>query len=484
MKTNHRNVLPLFALGLLSLAACSAAPGGEQTGSTAEATNGSGSPLSNVHLNAQGSSVTLSYTHGAASGPFQVSLGGPTGTTTVPESAVGSGAVGASFTGLDECTSFVVAVVDTSSWQTVFQAYIHTNDTNDGACVDGETIPPHMVVGYRGWYHWRNNAFYCTSGDWDDAYKVYPEGQPWWSTNGPSYEAVPAYVSVGYEHYWNPGAQPLPCAEQMVQVWRAMLEWPLDASRARRVTSAHVTGTLESPQLCATDFPRVDLTTEPVTTAQMLVTNDYGEGWTSVAPFVGGHAVEREGAGPALVQNGNQVTADVTAMARQGNVEGGFAIANDGFPFQTGLPGLSYAQDNNSCAAGISGVVLQTTYSELQPDTPMNCAATIGCQGGTKSVYTVTCDPALEYFELHQLNANGGNDVLDYAQGTVTSGPSFGGTLFGPADFEVCSATNSLRTCTSSIPVTGNACPPGAGSGGGGGGSSGGKPCGGHVCPK
>jgi hypothetical protein len=161
-----------------------------------------------------------------------------------------------------------------------------------------------------------------------------------------------------------------------------------------------------------------------------------------------------------------------------GGVAGGFAIQNDGFPWQTGQPGLSYAQDNNSCVAGISDITLGLTLSDIAADTPMNCSGTVTCQG-TSNWYSISCDAAPEYYQLDQF-IDGEFQAQDYAQGTASSRLQFAGILSGGAAFKVCSFEGSQVACTGEIPMTiVSTCPTRTVTGGGG--SNGGTGCGG-VC--
>jgi hypothetical protein len=465
-------LLGLTSLPLLVLAACSGDPG-ENARSSDDGLNFVYLTISNVHMTASESSVTITYLRGASS-PFTVSLSGPNGTTSLPEGSV-NGSAGVVFTGLQECTPFTFSIL--SAGVSLQSGNVHTLQIGGVACPASETIAPTRSYQFEGAYHWRNNAAWCYPSGWNPGLKAYPLDDPWWYVHQGG-------GGVGYTHHWDPGADPFPCQEQFVDVTRSYFDWQLDASRQRRVQSASVVATVdpESKQVCVNEWQQLGLTVWGYPQSTILDTNDYGQPWNSVFPAGIG-----TGRGMDIIQgsipipltiNGSSVSADVTSTAVRGYVTGGFAVPNDGFPTPTGSrPDHSiYPEDNNSCATGMDNVGLKLNYNAIQPDTPMNCSATTYC-----AQFVVTCDAAPETFQVHQ-SINGFEYTYGTAQGSTSGKVTISGTTYSTAPFYVCTTAGSLRSCTGNIPVTvAETCS--TGGGGGGGTSSGGNTgCKGGTC--
>jgi hypothetical protein len=276
---------------------------------------------------------------------------------------------------------------------------------------------------------------------------------------------------VSYTHYWDPGAQPLPCQEHAIEVQRSAFDWLFDASHRRRVQSATLVATqnAQSKQLCVHEFQEMVVGFWSYSFTNTSATNDYGQNWTEVFPVGAGTGRSMnivQGSTPIpMTVNGSTLTADVTAKMAAGSLGGGFAIPNDGFPIPTtSTPDHSiYPENNDSCGTGFDSVVVNATYNPVTPDTPMNCSAVVNC-----NQFTVTCDGgSLDSFEVHQ-NDNGRDTIVGTAQGTLTGTVTITGTenLVG-APLTVCAATHGatlqdgkLTTCTSAIAVTSDtACP-------------------------
>jgi hypothetical protein len=463
--------LPFLLLACAS-AACSAAPGEDAQSSSDDLTFFA---ISHVHVTATESSVTVTYVRNLG-GPFQVTLTGPGGTTTLPESTV-SGSEGVVFSGLDECTPYTFAIL--SGGVTLQSGNIHTLQFGGLACPATETMAPDRGWQFEGAYHWRNNAPWCYPSSYSQGWRTFPLGEPGWVTrNGGS------TVSVGYTHYWQPGAQPFPCQEQVVDVLRAMVHWKVDPSRVRRLQTATVHGTLTSPQLCVTDFAEMGRDEWSEWHDQIFARNDFNQTWSDVfgAGIETGAGLTRIGSLAPLARNGSTLSADVTASARVGGVLGGFAVTNDGFPIPNGTTpaNTAFPEDNNSCQTGIDNVALTLAYNPITPDTPMNCAGTLYCDQ-----FVVTCDAAPETFQVRQ-TVNGFSHTVATAQGSVSAPATVSGTRIAPVDLQVCTASGALSTCTGAIPVTvAETCNAGGGSSGASSGAgSGGGGCGinGKTC--
>jgi hypothetical protein len=449
----------LAALPLLALAACSSSAG-EDTRSSQEAVAIPVNVLSNVHVTADDASVTITYTRIVVP-PFTITLTGPSGTTSLAETSV-DGATGAVFTGLDICTAYTFAIVS-SAGATLRSGSVHTLQTGNVACPTSETLVPTSSYQFEAAYHWRNNAAWCNSGNYSESWGVYPQDWPWWWDRGGG------AWTVGYQHYWDPGAQPFPCQEQGIHVWRTMYEWNLGASRQRRLLDASVQATVSSPQICVTQWQQMGLETWSYSSANLAATNDYGQSWAAVFPAgIGtgrGMGIIQGSTPQALTANGETLTLDVTSSAAaSGVVTGGFAVPNDGFPIPTGAEpsNTDYPQDNDTCETGFASVGLALEYDAITPDTPMNCTATTDCEQ-----FTVTCDGAPDSFEVHQ-NVNGADTIIGAAQGSATGSVTITGTQNEVgAPLTVCTASagytgvdDTLRTCTGAIPITSStACP-------------------------
>jgi hypothetical protein len=463
-----RHPIFLCLLAPLAATACSAAPDDGARASSDPITVTS-PVIANVHVTATASAVTVTYTR-LSGGPFTVSLAGATGTTTLPEGSV-SGATGATFTGLLECTPFVFSIL--SAGATIGSGNIHTLQTGGVACPATETLASTEGDQFEAAYHWRNNAPYCYPSNWNPGYRSFPLGEPGWFMQG-GVATGPTTASVGYTHYWQPGADPFPCQEQVVWVYRSRIGWKLDASRARRVQKATLQATLTSPKLCVSDFAEMSKTVWDDNATYQSAVNDYGQPWDYIFPPTEGvgRGLIRIGTVAPLALNGTTVTADVTAQAQGGHVSGGFAAANDGFPIPNGFTPAhtDYPQDNNDCQTGLSSIALALAYSPITPDTPMNCAATLYCDQ-----FSVTCDAAPEAFQVHQ-TINGFDRVVGTAQGSPGAPVTISGTQLAPVPFFVCAVAGSLSSCTSPIPTTvAETC--NSGGGGNPGSSSGGGSC-------
>ncbi len=147
----------LTAAPLLALTACSSSTG-EDTRSSQEDLGIPLNTLSNVHVAADASSVTIAYTRIIVP-PFTLTLTGPNGTTSLAETSV-NGVTGAVFTGLDICTAYTFAIVS-STGATLMSGSIHTLRTGGVACPTSETLFPTSSYQFEAAYHWRNNAAWC-----------------------------------------------------------------------------------------------------------------------------------------------------------------------------------------------------------------------------------------------------------------------------------------------------------------------------------
>jgi hypothetical protein len=448
----------LTALPFLAAAACSS-PAGEDTQSSQEPLGIQLHVLSNVHVTADHASVTITYTR-AILAPYTLTLTGPAGTTSLAETSV-NGATGVVFAGLEICTAYTFAIVDPSG-VALESGSIHTLQTGDVVCPTTETVPPTRSYQFEGAYHWRNDAAWCYPSDYSQAWGVYPLFWPWWDVRLGG-------ATVGYQHYWDAGAQPFPCQERGVDVYRAMFEWDLGASRKRRVHAATVQATVTSPQICVNQWQQMGLGSWSYSSGNLDATNDYGATWPEVfPPGIGtgrGMSIVPNSAGRSLTVNGNTLTTDVTSsVASIGYVGGGFAVPNDGFADPTGSepPYTDYPQDDNVCMTGLANVGVTLEYDAITPDTPMNCSATLDCDQ-----FTVTCDGAPDTFEVHQ-NVDGADTIVGTAQGSTTGPVTISGTQNEDgAPLSVCTASHGytgvydkLTNCTGTIPVTSSkACP-------------------------
>jgi hypothetical protein len=454
----NRRALLAF-LPLLTVPAC--ASRGEDADSSQEDLGIQVTVLSNVHVTADDASVTITYKRVLVA-PFTLTLTGPNGTTTLAETSV-DGATGAVFTGLDICTAYRFAIVG-STGATMTSGNIHTLQTGNVGCPASETVPPTRSYQFEAAYHWRNNAAWCSSGNYSYGWEVYPQDWPWWYVRE-------GYMTFGYEHYWDPGAQPFPCQEQGVHVYRTSFQWDLGASRKRRVLDAAVQATVTSPQTCSNQWQAMGIGTWAYSSANLDDTNDYGEGWPDVFPAgIGtgkGMSIIQGSVPQTLTVNGTMLTLDVTSSllaSEDGSVSGGFALPNDGFPIPTGAEPShgSYPEDNDSCLTSVADVGVALQYDAITPDTPMNCTATTNCEQ-----FTVTCDGAPDTFEVHQ-EVNGADTIVGTTQGSATGSVTISGTqnLVG-APLSVCTASygytgveDKLTTCTGAIPITSSiACP-------------------------
>ena len=186
-----RRAAPLSLLPLLALVACGAP--GERTGSSDDAVGVAVPIVFAVHATSTGSAVTVTYSRSIFSTPLTITLAGPTATTTLDESTV-NGATGVVFSGLDECTPFTFTLSEGGT--TVSTGHIHTMSPDGSHCGTTETIPPSRSEQFRGMYHWRNDASYCTWSSWSDAYRAYPE-TPWWSDGEWTNATGPIALQVG-----------------------------------------------------------------------------------------------------------------------------------------------------------------------------------------------------------------------------------------------------------------------------------------------
>jgi hypothetical protein len=430
--------------------------------------------VSGVHVTAGDDRVQVVYTRGAAApASLQVRLVGPAGPTVLPERPLAQ-ATGARFTGLDSCTAYHYTI-ETTGQSAVLSGDIHT--LQGGICPDRETLGPNEWDWFTGEYHWHDDHPWCQTSDRSFAFRQDPVGQPWWhvkiAVQQPPATLGPLSVSVGYDHYWEPGADPFPCSEQFIRADRARLTWQIGAARLRRMQSATVRAKLTSPQLCVTDFARVDRSIWSVTAAMSTAVSDDGTSWADELGYNNGTAVERMASIAPLALSGTDVSAVVTGPLRDGNgyISGGF-VANDGFPIPTGYE--SYPRDNDSCGTGLDMVGLDLAYTPLHPDTPLNCSAVLFCEQ-----FTVTCDAAPETFEVHQ-NIAGVDRVVASAGGTAAAAPRVAGTRLAPVPFSVCTVAGGVRACTDEVPITSTTT---CSSGGGAVGPPGGPRCGGAGRP-
>jgi hypothetical protein len=443
------------ALALLAVASCSGSPGEDPQSSSGAISPVLTTVITNVHVTSDASSVTITYAR-LVTTPFTVTLTGPGGRTTRTDGLVGA-KTGAQFTGLDECTSYQFAILEGGT--TLQSGTIHTLQTGGVACPASETLQPTKSYVFEGAYHWRNNAPWCSSGDWSPALEMYPLNEPGWSVR------IGGQPPVSYRHYWNPGAQPLPCQEQFVDVQRSMFEWTFDASRTRRMRTATFEATLDpmDTQICINQIAQVDLGAWAVTAGTLTATNDFGQPWSSVLPVgIGnGRSIDtvQGSTGIPLTFSGRLATADVTSMAARGWFNGGFAIPNDGFPAPTGdnPDHTRYPEDNNACGTGFDSVAMNLTYAPIAPDTPMNCSVAMNC-----NQFTVTCDGSPDAFEVHQ-NRGGADVTMAIAFGsvgatTVSMSSNFSNASEAATPLTVCTASSegagALRTCTGALPVS------------------------------
>jgi hypothetical protein len=464
--TRSLPVNPRFSsLAFLALAACSVPAGDDAQSSTGALGSISTTPipvLVNLHVTAGASSVTIAYTRRLAP-PFTLTLTGPNGTTTLPENDESS-TPGAVFTGLDPCTPYTYSILNGGT--TLATGSVHTLDTGNVVCPATEKVIPSKSIEFQGAYHWRNDAVWCNpAANYSLTLAYFPEKMPGWHD-------FHGGGGVGYTHYWDPGAQPLPCQEQFVQVSRTLLQWDLGASRSRRTATATFQATIDaqSTSLCVNRFyHEMALTTWSYTEQTAMAKNDQGQTWGEVYPpgFMTGMGMSLTDGDPGvpLTINGSQVSVDETAAAQNGgHISGGFAVPNDGFPTPTGLePDHSiYPEDNNSCSTGFDNPVVALQYKPMTPDTPLNCTATVNCDQ-----FSVTCDGAPDTFEVHQ-NINGANVIVGTAPGSLTGSVTISGTEDEPgAPLTVCTASygaslqiGKLTTCTTSVAVTSSvACP-------------------------
>ncbi len=455
----------------LTLAACGGSPS-ESTGTTAEAFTMVGhQPMTLItatHASATGTSVTISvdYMPPAPAG-WTVSLAGPDGTLSVPMTPAA-----ATFTGLVECTPFTFTILDGSGTSTGITGSIHTSAPGGGACLLSDTRTADKGMMFQGAFHTHTNNAWCSESNWADWLLQYPLDQPGWAY---AHSVGMTETNTGHQHYWNPGAQPLPCGEQFVEVSRSKFVWSFDESQRRRAQTTHVVATVNTASACVSHFSNTSAWYEAQTQAEQNAESDDHNTWWGGSligePFGGIISYESDAA-PVTV-TGNALTADVTPMLQQqGYVAGGFVDANDGFPSDPNW-NASYAEDNDTCEGYLVNVALATTYAPVQPDTPLNCTASVNCQE-----YTVTCDGAPEQFRVINLDSVH-QDAWDmgHYQGVTGTRIVMTGLQILPADLpiEVCTVSGDLQTCTPPIPETYTACPPTKGQSGGG--------TGGPLCP-
>jgi hypothetical protein len=404
--------------------------------------------LTSLSATATDSTVAVGYVHSNSTSALTVTLTGPTGTYSLPETAQvvslsGSSSYRTTFTGLADCATFTWAVVSGSS--SYASGTIHTRAPGNAACPAGESLAPSSALQFRGVGHEYDGTNGLSFGS-------FPWGSGWTLTS----PAASMPITVGWQHYDGPN-------EWYDDARRARLVWNLDATQQRRATDAQIVSPYEMdlgpstcPSLNIIESSVLFNATWPLTTTQTDNLSPWGnQTWAQAlgGPEISTGLQPQSTGGRSIVFSGGNASVDVPLSAT-GTIIAGFIGVGDGFPAQVNPPpASSYPQENSACMVDLTAPKLQLTYQALPPETPLGCSVAMVCGSAT-----ISCNASGDVFVVHQVTPAG--DVVA-ATVDMTSSPTtpFTATVAqsGTASYYVCTVSGGSSACTSTLSATGNA---------------------------
>jgi len=453
----------------------------EGTSASEADTSSSTLTVASAWARATGAGIEIHITKSASAGVARVRVTGPGVDVSVDDGGAAGGAeeILTATGALQACTSYAFEVF--AGTTSLGSGNVWTPAPGGGACPLAETLFPSGYVHFRGVNHARVDKSWCTADSWAQPYRVYPQGSAWLFRSSTS-STGPVPIDVGYDHYWNAGTDPMPCAERFVDVYRGKLDFDLGDWRMRNVASAVLSSTFTSygksgprPDLCVGELSVASVVSYPATVEILNQRSDYGATWTDVLGTLNWRGLEHaRSTGIALTASGASAAADVTSRLVPANapdgasgLQAGFTLASDGFPSMTATM-QSFAQDNDECLTKFDGFSLAMTYAQVAPPTTPSCTIAAGCD----AVVRATC--AAMPYEMRIEQSISGAWVV---RGSIASGVEVdaSSTASTTAQYRVCShiAGSLVESC--SLPVT--LTTPATCGGGGGGGTPGQGAC-------
>jgi hypothetical protein len=471
----------LSALAALSLAAC-AAPSTENAQSSGEQSLSLAGVVA-VSVSATGNSATLAYIRGTGTASTWAHVTGPGYDQTQwdsdpsPQRAI-------PFLGLAPCTRYAFAIGQGAQEA---NGVFGTTLPNGAPCPTGETLAPVGHLTMRGVDHQRFDHSWCTSGSWNNAYRIYPEGPAWLSRD---YNAVGAVdMRIGYQHYYDSGSDPFPCGERFVDAYRGIAKLAVSPMQQQNLRTATVRFNYQSwgsggPRgdfcggttfLYKANYPYLNVLTS---------LNDYGQTWAdALGGVINWWGLEKNSVVSPIAAANGSASIDVTSTLKaNGSQWLGLASASDGFSSML-VPEnyMSFAQDNDECISDVTNLVLDVVYDQPPPAASPACTWSFTCDGSvTLACTSVPYDVRVD--RLDNINGTPWWRMLAYETlasrtgGTGIYDTSPHGLVSGDiATYRVCAVSPNAHedTCTQVIVDLPQ---PSCGGGGGGGGGTWGPP--------